>query len=126
MDKSIQKQMILAIDAKIIEAGDIMELADISDEHEDDQEFIDSVYEERFHCGKCIVTNVMETVYPPIGEYFDYLEALVEKHETSIDSAITTLLSEIMPTVDEATKIKIVALSNMLTASLESTPNKTQ
>ena len=126
MDKSIQKKMILAIDAKIVEAGKVMELADISEEHEDDQEFLDSVYEERFHCGTCIVTNVMEIVYPAVGEYFDYLEALVEKYETGIDSAITSLLSELMPTVDESTKTKIVELANMLSASLEPAPTESK
>ncbi len=125
MDKSIQKKMILAIDSKIIEAGKVMELADISEEHEDDQEFLDSVYEERFHCGTCIVTNVMEIVYPAVGEYFDYLEALVEKYETGIDAAITVLLSQLMPSVDDETKTKIVELANLLSAALE-TPTQAE
>lgn len=124
MDKSVQKNMLLAIDAKIVEAARVMELADIDEEHPDDQELLDSVYEERFHCGTCIVTNVMEVVYPAIGEYFDYLEALAEKYENGIESAITILLSELMPSVNEETKTKIVDLANLLSTALEPAPQE--
>jgi len=119
MDKSVQKKMLLAVDAKIVEAARVMELADIDEEHPDDQELLDSVYEERFHCGTCIVTNVMEVVYPAIGEYFDYLEALAEKYENGIESAITILISELVPSVNGETKAKIIDLANSLSVTLE-------
>ena len=122
MDKSVQKNMLLAIDAKIVEAAKVMELADIDEEYPDDQELLDSVYEERFHCGTCIVTNVMETVYPAIGEYFDYLEAIVEKYEKGIDNTIAILLSQLMPSVNEELKAKIVDLANSLSATLQPAP----
>ena len=124
MDKSVQKNMLLAIDAKIVEAARVMELADIDEEHPDDQELLDSVYEERFHCGTCIVTNVMEVVYPPISDYFDYLEALAERYKNGIESAITILLSEIMPSVNEETKAKILDLANSLSTALEPAPQE--
>lgn len=82
MDKAIQKRFFEAIDRSIVDAARVMELGDIP-EPEDDagQDLHDSAYEERFHCGTCIVGTVMETVWNSIDEYMQYLEGLVDNHE---------------------------------------------
>ena len=91
VDKSIQEKFIYAIDDKIKEAGDIMDLADLTDDEADNPDVYDTVYEERFHCGKCVVRTVMETVWPSVDEYMDYLEGTVRGSETLTRDAHTAL-----------------------------------
>lgn len=61
-----------AVDEAIKKAGDIMDLADL-DEDMDPSE-ADSIYEDRFHCGKCIVRTVMETIWPDLNALMEYYE----------------------------------------------------
>lgn len=60
-----------AIDLSIEDAAVLMDLLDIDDEDEDARE---RAYEERFHCGTCMVRTVLETVWPSIQSYVDSLK----------------------------------------------------
>jgi hypothetical protein len=64
-----EDQLLRAIDDAIVEAGRIMDLADID---MDDIEH-DLAFEARFHCGVCITRTVMEAVWPAIEDYHAYL-----------------------------------------------------
>lgn len=48
-----------------------MALTDVEDE---DNDTIDAVYEERFHCEVCIVRSVLEQVWPVVNAYLRALE----------------------------------------------------
>lgn len=48
----------------IVKAGELLDMTDIDDDLE--QDVLDSVYEERHHCGVCQTRTVMETVWPAI------------------------------------------------------------
>lgn len=61
-----------AVDEAIKRAGEIMDLEDI--DQEADPEMAESIYEERFHCGKCIVRTVMETIWDDLSALMDYYE----------------------------------------------------
>lgn len=91
VDKSIQETFIYAIDAKIVEAGEIMDLADLTDDEVDNADVHDTVYEERYHCGKCVVRTVMETVWPSVDEYLDFLEGTIRGYEQSTADAHASL-----------------------------------
>lgn len=67
-----EMDLLRKVDEAIVRAGELMEMADISDEDEDEY---DSVYEARFHCGKCIVSTVMETIWDDLKNLMDYYEA---------------------------------------------------
>ena len=60
-----------AIDAAIREAENLMEMVDVDDADEEERE---RVYEERFHCGTCIVRTVLEQVWPAVDEYIEHLK----------------------------------------------------
>lgn len=109
MDKSIQEKFVLAIDERIKEAGRIMDLGDLTDEEADNQEIQDTVYEERFHCGVCIVRTVMETVWPSIEEYIDYLEGTIRGYER-MTKASHTALKPLITTVGNVTRDTIIAV----------------
>ena len=60
------------IDMAVEEAGRKMDCLDIdSDASEEEAE---QIYEDRFHCGTCVVRTVMETVWPSVENYVDWLE----------------------------------------------------
>jgi hypothetical protein len=61
------------IDEAIREAAVVMELGDVAEELEGDD--YETVYEARHHCGTCQVRTVLETVWPAIEEYVDYLKS---------------------------------------------------
>ena len=67
-----EMRLMKAVDDAIIRAGGKMELADLSDAMDDDEK--DSIYEDRFHCGKCIVTAVMEEIWDDLSALMDYYE----------------------------------------------------
>lgn len=67
-----EMELLRKVDEAIVRAGELMELADVPDEDEDNY---DTVYEARFHCGKCIVTTVMETIWPDLQNLMNYYEA---------------------------------------------------
>ena len=49
-----------------------MDLEDLPDDApETDYE---RAYEERHHCGTCVVRSVMEVIWPSIDAYIDYLD----------------------------------------------------
>jgi hypothetical protein len=62
--------LIAAINDAIDHAAWLFELGDVPDDAED--EFRDLVYEERYHCGTCMVRTVMEVVWPPIEDLIEY------------------------------------------------------
>ncbi len=61
-----------AVDTAIKRAAVVMELADI-DEDESSEDF-DSIYEDRFHCGTCIVRTVLDEIWPELNNLMDYYE----------------------------------------------------
>jgi hypothetical protein len=65
---------LLAIDNSIIEAARLLELTDVADTDEDT---IEQMWEDRHHCGTCTTRVVMETVWPSIENYINYVKAEV-------------------------------------------------
>lgn len=65
-----EMRLLKAVDAAIERAGEKMELADLPEDFPEDE--VDSIYEDRFHCGKCIVTNVMETIWDDLNALMEY------------------------------------------------------
>jgi hypothetical protein len=61
------------VDEAIIRAGEIMELADIGEDAPEDE--VNDTYEARFHCGKCIVSTVMTTIWDDLNNLMLYYEA---------------------------------------------------
>lgn len=66
-------KFLTAVDEAIKRAGAIMDLEDL-DEDEIGPDEYDSIYEDRFHCGKCIVRTVMETIWDDLSALMDYYE----------------------------------------------------
>ena len=62
-----------SIDDSFVAAARIMECSDL--DWEGDEEQSQDEYEARHHCGTCQVRAVMETVWPPIQAYIDWLKA---------------------------------------------------
>lgn len=65
-----EEDYIAAIDHAIVKAGQLMDMADAPD---DEGEY-ESMFEDRFHCGTCVTRTVMETVWPSIQSYIDWLK----------------------------------------------------
>lgn len=63
------------IDDAVVQAAEKMDFADLDPDASDEQH--EEAYEERFHCGTCVVRTVMETVWPPVDDYIQWLEHLV-------------------------------------------------
>jgi hypothetical protein len=59
-----------AIDKAIISAAELLDMQDCDD---DDDEY-DLLLESRHHCGTCETRTVMETVWPSIENYINYLK----------------------------------------------------
>jgi len=64
-----EKALLLKVDDAIARAGDLMDLKDIDP---DDSDAYDEAFEARFHCGKCVVTNVMETIWEDLNNLMEY------------------------------------------------------
>jgi hypothetical protein len=60
------------IDESVIKAGQILELQDFDDDDWSDDR--DARYEDIYHCGTCTVRVVLETVWPSIEAYIDYMK----------------------------------------------------
>ena len=82
-------RLMTAVDDAIKLAGDKMELEDLDEDMDDDEK--DSIYEDRFHCGKCIVTTVMETIWDDLNNLMDYYEQV----KPSKPSKMAVLLSRL-------------------------------
>lgn len=65
-----EMQLLKAVDAAIERAGEVMELGDLGEDFPEDE--IDDIYEQRFHCGKCIVRTVMETIWDDLNNLMEY------------------------------------------------------
>jgi hypothetical protein len=61
-----------AVDEAIKRAAVIMELGDIEEDESSDD--FDSIYEERFHCGTCIVRTVLDEIWPDLNNLMDFYE----------------------------------------------------
>lgn len=70
-----ESDYIASIDSAVQRAAAILDLVDVQEEDDED---IDLAYEERFHCGTCIVRTVMDEVWPSIEAYIDFLS---HKHD---------------------------------------------
>lgn len=64
-----------AIDKAFVDAAAIMECSDLDPEAEDDDVYAE--YEMRHHCGTCMVRTVMETVWPPVELYVEWLKSQI-------------------------------------------------
>lgn len=69
------------IDAAVRLAGDRLELADVADEDEDT---IWEIHEMRHHCGVCTTREVMETVWPEIEAYVDWMADRADAAEKAL------------------------------------------
>jgi hypothetical protein len=71
MTTMTEAEYIEAINVAILQANDYMELNDVNEELEHDaHEF---AYEERYHCGTCVVRNVLDQIWPAINDYIMFL-----------------------------------------------------
>lgn len=61
-----------AVDEAIKRAAVVMELGDIDED--DSSEDFDSIYEDRFHCGTCIVRTVLDEIWPDLNNLMDFYE----------------------------------------------------
>ena len=68
-----EKSMLLLIDEGIRKAEQKMDMADAPDDDESFEE-AEALYEARYHCGVCVVREVMETVWPPVEAYIEFLQ----------------------------------------------------
>lgn len=84
---TLEEAHLRRIDAAIAEAERVMDLADITEASldipegatpEDVEMALEEAhmraYEDRFHCGTCTVRTVLETVWPSIEAYIEYLK----------------------------------------------------
>jgi hypothetical protein len=55
------------------EAAHAMDLGDVPEDLPEDEAYM--IYEERFHCGSCVVNAVMDIVWPSLQAYHDFLKA---------------------------------------------------
>lgn len=62
------------IDRRIMRAANLMDCADVADA---DEEAAMDIYEERHHCGTCMVRTVLEEVWPAVDEYVDWLKSQI-------------------------------------------------
>lgn len=68
---NVEDQLIAAFNDAVEHAAYLLELGDVPDDADEDFRFM--VYEERHHCGTCMVNVVLETVWPSLDAYIDYL-----------------------------------------------------
>lgn len=69
-DYEQEKTLLQALDEAIKVAGKKMDLDDIADDAPDGEQ--DSIYEERFHCGTCIVRSVLDTIWVDMERLMDF------------------------------------------------------
>ena len=60
-----------SIDKAVQDAASLMDMGDVGDMPDEDY---DMIYEARHHCGTCMTRTVMETVWPEIEKYINYLK----------------------------------------------------
>lgn len=79
MSEDVEASFIAAIDAAVRRAEFVMDLGDVPDEGDAASDEAGMLaFEERFHCGTCVVRTVMDEVWPPIESYINYLS---HKHD---------------------------------------------
>jgi len=117
LPESIMRKYLLEIDDKIVEAGKIMSLEDLSDDEKDGEDS-DTIYEERFHCGVCVTRTVMETVYPAISAYYDFLEASYNERDTALEEAWKFIHSTIS-SLDNDKKMEALSLMAKMRAIID-------
>jgi hypothetical protein len=76
MTSKTDNDFLLLIDMAIERAGSIMDLDDLEYDETSEKSMLEyeSEWENRFHCGKCVVRTVMEEIYPAIDEYILFLK----------------------------------------------------
>lgn len=71
MIQQTETDLLEAIDAAIISAGHLMDLDDVSEDGGEEE--FDAAYEARFHCGTCMVRTVLDTVWPSVQNYIEFV-----------------------------------------------------
>jgi hypothetical protein len=71
MTKTGEDDYIEAINIAIFDAGKYMDMDDVDATL--DNEAHELAYEERYHCGTCVVRSVLEQIWPPLKNYIDFL-----------------------------------------------------
>lgn len=66
--------LLKAVDDAIVRAGQLMDLEDLPEEMDEDER--NAMWEDRFHCGKCVVRTVMETIWDDLSALMDYYEKM--------------------------------------------------
>lgn len=69
--EKVEDSYIAKIDEAIVTAGRLLDLHDAPD---DDEEATAELVEQRYHCGVCTASVVMETVWPAIEQYINFLK----------------------------------------------------
>lgn len=73
MTRKTETDFIKSIDQAIVQAGELMSMNDVN--YDDDEDAYDQIYEQRFHCGTCVVNSVFEVVWPSINDYIMFLSS---------------------------------------------------
>lgn len=71
MTRISESEYIEAISKAIEVANHHMNLDDL--DYDADPDNYDDMYEERFHCGTCVVRSVLEIVWPAFNDYIMFL-----------------------------------------------------
>lgn len=103
-----EEEFLENIDKAIVQAAFVMDGADFSEELEDEE--IMNLMEDRHHCGTCQVRTVMETVWPSVEEYIDWLKA--EREAASLATAIANAAGRI---AKDNTEQNVLILQELLT-----------
>ena len=70
-EDTTEQEYLKEIDKALEVASSLLDMTDC----EDDEDY-DSIWEDRHHCGTCTTRFVMETIWPPLDRYFEYLKRL--------------------------------------------------
>ncbi len=84
-----EMRLMTIVDEAIKLAGEKMELADLPEDMDEDEK--ESVYEDRFHCGQCMVRVVMETIWDDLNNLMDYYEHLPVQNPSKLSVLLKKL-----------------------------------
>ena len=67
-----EQEFLEKIDESFDKAARVLELADLPDQLGEAD--LEQFYEDRHHCGPCMVRTVMDVVWPTVEEYVNWLK----------------------------------------------------
>lgn len=76
LSEETRLQLAQEINKAIVRAAEVLDLKDLDDASEEEQL---AAWDERHHCGTCIMRTVMEEIWPEIEAYVDFLRLQVQE-----------------------------------------------